>query len=92
MSATYFEVKSIGVREFRKNFPKHLMPDNAITVTKQGLTVVPTHRPMSDSDKQSLTELSKQLSVLFEDKGMNSEQLIENVKELRRKTKKSSDG
>lgn len=95
MSNTNLEVKSIGVREFRKDFSKHLMSDNAIAVTKQGLTVgyyIPTHRPISDGDKQSLIELSKQLSVLLEDKGIDSEQLIEDVKELRRQSKQISDG
>jgi len=94
MSNTNFEVKTVGVREFRKDLSKHLMSDNAIAVTKQGLTVgyyIPTHRPISDSDKQSLTELSKQLTILLEDKGIDSEQLIEDVKELRRQSKNTSD-
>lgn len=95
MSNTNFEVKTIGVREFRKDLSKHLMSDNAIAVTKQGLTVgyyIPTHRPISESDKQSLTELSNQLNTLLENKGIDSEQLIDDVKELRRKSKQVSGG
>ncbi len=90
MSNTNLEVKTIGVREFREKLTEHLMSSEPIAVTKHGLTVgyyIPTHSPISDSDKQSLTELSMQLNDLLEASGLDSETLIQEVKELRKQSK-----
>ena len=81
------EVKTLGVREFREKLAEHLMSDSPIAVTKHGLTVgyyIPTHRPITEGDKQALLEASKRLQELLEAQGLDAETLIEETKALRK--------
>jgi antitoxin (DNA-binding transcriptional repressor) of toxin-antitoxin stability system len=85
------EVKTVGVREFRENFSEHLMSNVPIAVTKHGLTVgyyIPTHRPVSQVDKQALAEATKQLSDMLEAEGLDPEALIREAISLRKKDKR----
>ena len=86
------EIKTIGVKEFRENLAQHLMSPYPIAVTKHGLTLgyyLPTH-PVSQGDRQTLTETSKQLQQVLEARGIDLEEAIKEAQELRRTAKRYS--
>jgi hypothetical protein len=88
-------VKSIAVAEFREKFAEHLMSSDPIAITKHGLTVgyyIPTHRSISDGDKQALTEASRRLSELLTAQGLDPEELIRDAIALRKQDKRKGHG
>jgi hypothetical protein len=83
-------VKAVAVAEFREKFAEHLMSPEPIAITKHGLTVgyyIPTHHSVSRESEQALEAATKRLATMFAERGIDSENLIQEAIALRKKDK-----
>lgn len=87
-------LKTVGMREFRDHLAEHISGETPLAITRHGLTIgyyIPAHRPVSDTDLQTLEDATRRLHALLADQGIDPEDLIHDYAALR-KTRRPARG
>ena len=81
----------VGIREFRENLSSYLESKTPVAITRHGATIgvyLPTRPKPSQADLEALRAAGEKLDAMIAAAGTSEEELMKDVKKLRREGRK----
>ena len=85
------EPTKVGVREFRDKLAYFLEAKTPVAITRHSETVglyLPTRSKVTDKDRADLKAAAAQVDAMLEKAGITEDELLEDFKEARRRSRK----